>query len=211
MRCVMATFYLVAGTPHIRAPEAFLPVVPEWVPAPREVVLFTGGCEVVGALSWMTRQLRLWAGIMLALYDACVFPANIKHALLCLVAGTADKLVVVSRPAASSPTTYRVVGVILCKGHKLAIYWPLITSADRAAEAATRSISAARKPSGHLASVSARAGARIASLTAAVANYTTCDDSLAASDDGHKQRQPCLSLLSLAWFHARSKLEVEGA
>jgi hypothetical protein len=74
MRCVMATFYLVAGTPHIRAPEAFLPVVPEWVPAPREVVLFTGGCEVVGALSWMTRQLRLWAGIMLALYDACVFP-----------------------------------------------------------------------------------------------------------------------------------------
>ena len=74
MRCVMATFYLVAGTPHIRAPEAFLPVVPEWVPAPREVVLFTGGCEVVGALSLMTRQLRLWAGIMLALYDACVFP-----------------------------------------------------------------------------------------------------------------------------------------
>jgi uncharacterized membrane protein len=38
-------------------------------------------CEVVGALALVTRPLRWWAGLMLALYAAAVFPANIKHAV----------------------------------------------------------------------------------------------------------------------------------
>jgi uncharacterized membrane protein len=29
----------------------------------------------------LTRSLRWWAGVMLALYAVCVFPANIKHAV----------------------------------------------------------------------------------------------------------------------------------
>jgi uncharacterized membrane protein len=81
MRWIMAIFYFVAGIIHLRTPEAFLPIVPDWVPAPREVILFTGMCEVVGALALVTRSLRWWAGVMLALYAACVFPANIKHAV----------------------------------------------------------------------------------------------------------------------------------
>jgi uncharacterized membrane protein len=62
-------------------PDAFLPTVPDWVPMPREVVLFTGACEIVGAFELLTRSLRWWAGVMLALYAVCVFPANIKHAI----------------------------------------------------------------------------------------------------------------------------------
>jgi uncharacterized membrane protein len=80
MRWAMAIFYLVAGILHIRAPDEFLPIMPDWVPAPREVILFTGACEVVGALALVTRPLRWWARVMFALYAACVFPANIKHA-----------------------------------------------------------------------------------------------------------------------------------
>jgi uncharacterized membrane protein len=81
MRWAMAIFYLVAGVFHIQSPDAFLPIMPDWVPAPREVILFTGVCEVVGALALVTRPLRWWAGLMLALYAAAVFPANIKHAV----------------------------------------------------------------------------------------------------------------------------------
>jgi uncharacterized membrane protein len=81
MRWAMAVFYFTAGTLHLRYPEAFVPIVPDWVPSPREVILFTGVCELAGALALMTRQLRWWAGVMLALYAACVFPANIKHAI----------------------------------------------------------------------------------------------------------------------------------
>jgi uncharacterized membrane protein len=81
MRLAMAIFYLVAGVLHIQSPDAFLPIMPDWVPAPHEVILFTGACEVVGALALVTRPLRWWAGVMLALYAAGVFPANIKHAI----------------------------------------------------------------------------------------------------------------------------------
>ena len=81
MRVVMAAFYLTAGIVHLAAPDAFLPIVPDWVPLPRETVLATGLCELAGSLALMTRRLRRLAGIMLALYAVCVFPANIKHAL----------------------------------------------------------------------------------------------------------------------------------
>jgi uncharacterized membrane protein len=81
MRWTMAAFYLVAGTGHLLRPEAFLPIVPAWVPRPREVVLLTGLCEIAGALALLMPRLRVLAGIMLALYALCVWPANIKHAI----------------------------------------------------------------------------------------------------------------------------------
>src|ERR1700688_4651429 len=81
MRWAMAIFYFVAGVLHLLRPEAFLPIMPNWVPAPREVILFTGACEIAGAVALVTRSLRWWAGVMLALYAAGVFPANIKHAV----------------------------------------------------------------------------------------------------------------------------------
>ena len=65
---------------HLAAPDSFLPIVPGWVPAPREVVLITGGCEIAGAIGLLTRHFRVWAGIALAAYAICVFPANLKHA-----------------------------------------------------------------------------------------------------------------------------------
>jgi uncharacterized membrane protein len=80
MRCMMAVFYGAAGFVHLGSPDAFLPIVPGWVPYPHEVILITGVCEIIGAVALLTRQLRWWAGTMLALYAVCVFPANIKHA-----------------------------------------------------------------------------------------------------------------------------------
>jgi uncharacterized membrane protein len=77
----MAAFYLVAGIVHLVAPDQFLPIVPDFVPLPREVVLATGVCEIAGSLALLTTRLRWYAGLMLALYAVCVFPANIKHAV----------------------------------------------------------------------------------------------------------------------------------
>jgi len=54
--------------------------VPDWVPAPRVTVLATGLCEVAGAGGLLTQRFRWVAGVMLALYAVCVFPANVKHA-----------------------------------------------------------------------------------------------------------------------------------
>jgi uncharacterized membrane protein len=80
MRWVMAAFYAVAGLGHITMPGAFLPIVPDWVPWPREVILVTGLCELMGSVALITTRFRALAGIMLALYALCVWPANIKHA-----------------------------------------------------------------------------------------------------------------------------------
>ena len=80
MRLVMAAFYFAAGVVHLYAPDAFLPIMPDWVPQPSAVIVATGLCEIAGALALLTPQWRRAAGIMLALYAVCVFPANIKHA-----------------------------------------------------------------------------------------------------------------------------------
>ena len=81
LRYLLAAAYFFVGVVHLRSPDVFLPIVPEWVPFPRETVLATGACEVAGAIALLTTRLRYAAGVMLGLYAVCVYPANVKHAL----------------------------------------------------------------------------------------------------------------------------------
>jgi uncharacterized membrane protein len=86
-RWVMAALYLAAGIFHLSTPDTFVMITPAWVPFPHQVILATGLCEIAGAFGLMTRSLRRAAGIALALYAVCVFPANIKHAFEGVPAG----------------------------------------------------------------------------------------------------------------------------
>lgn len=81
MRWIMAALYVVAGIAHLTLTDKFLAIVPDWVPYPGHVVLFTGVCEILGAIALVTTRLRRLAGIMFALYAICVFPANVKQAI----------------------------------------------------------------------------------------------------------------------------------
>ncbi len=81
MRYVMAAFYFAAGVAHLVTPGGFLAIIPPWVPFPEAVIAFTGVCELAGAVGLVTKRLRWWAGVMLAAYAVCVFPANIRHAV----------------------------------------------------------------------------------------------------------------------------------
>jgi uncharacterized membrane protein len=65
---------------HLIAPDSLMPLMPAWVPWPREVILFTGACEIAGAAGLVFRHTRPFAGLMLALYALCVWPANFHHA-----------------------------------------------------------------------------------------------------------------------------------
>ena len=80
LRLVLAAAYLAAGVLHLYMPAPFLRITPAWVPFPATVIAFTGLCEVAGAIGLMLPRLRWWAGVMLAAYAVCVYPANIKHA-----------------------------------------------------------------------------------------------------------------------------------
>jgi uncharacterized membrane protein len=81
-RWLLAVFYFFAGVAHLRSPNGFLAITPDWVPWPETVIALTGVCEIAGAiaLAFMPRM-RAAAGIGLALYAVCVYPANIKHAV----------------------------------------------------------------------------------------------------------------------------------
>ena len=90
-RWLLALSYLVAGVAHLRSPGGFIAITPHWVPDPARVIVLTGLAELAGALGLMLPYrwtpasllpgLRKAAGIGLALYALCVWPANINHAL----------------------------------------------------------------------------------------------------------------------------------
>jgi len=80
LRWPLAVIFFSVGIIHLHWTSVFLPIMPGWVPYPRDIILFTGGCELAGSVGLITRRFRYLAGVMLALYAVCVFPANIKHA-----------------------------------------------------------------------------------------------------------------------------------
>jgi uncharacterized membrane protein len=80
MRWVLAAFFVAAGIAHLWVPEKLLLIMPVWVPFPTAVIMLTGVFELVASTALVTRPLRWWAGIALALYALAVWPANFKHA-----------------------------------------------------------------------------------------------------------------------------------
>jgi uncharacterized membrane protein len=109
MRWMLAAFFAAGGVAHLMVPADFLKITPDWVPFAPLVIFVTGLCELAGAAAlvaddvWSTifsenrrppsdqvrgraffgitlRSLRIWAGIALAIYTVCVWPANFKHA-----------------------------------------------------------------------------------------------------------------------------------
>ncbi|MFM2370397.1 MAG: hypothetical protein RIS85_119 [Pseudomonadota bacterium] len=85
LRWILAAFYGLAGVIHLAAPAPFLKIMPTWVPLPGQVVFWTGIAELLGAVGLaqsLSIRLRRSAGVGLALYAVCVFPANINHFII---------------------------------------------------------------------------------------------------------------------------------
>lgn len=81
MRWLLAAFYTAAGVAHLIAPDKLLSITPSWVPFAPQVIMLTGIYEIAASLALVTRPLRWWAGVTMALYALCVWPANFKHAM----------------------------------------------------------------------------------------------------------------------------------
>jgi len=82
LRVLLAALYGFAGYMHFVKPDPFVSITPDWVPFAHAVVFWTGVAEVMGAAALIqpfSRPLRQAAGIGLALYALCVWPANINH------------------------------------------------------------------------------------------------------------------------------------
>lgn len=70
-----------SGVVHLARPEVYLPLMPSWVPAHREVILGSGVAELACAAGLAlptTRRAAGWASVLLLLG---VYPGNIKMAV----------------------------------------------------------------------------------------------------------------------------------
>ena len=81
LRVITALFYFSAGVMHLKSPGGFLAITPDWVPLPHAVVFITGVAEIAGAIGLLLPLFQRAAGLGLALYALCVWPANFNHAL----------------------------------------------------------------------------------------------------------------------------------
>jgi len=77
---VMGIFYVVAGANHFLNPDFYMPMMPPYLPAHRELVFLSGLAEVVlgAAVLPIGQPLAAWGIILLLL---AVYPANIHIAL----------------------------------------------------------------------------------------------------------------------------------
>lgn len=76
----LALGFAVSGTVHLVKPEVYLPLMPSWVPAHKEVILASGVAEIACAAGLAvpaTRRAAGWASVLLLLG---VYPGNIKMA-----------------------------------------------------------------------------------------------------------------------------------
>jgi len=87
-RLTIAPLYLLAGAIHIARPDLFMQVMPPALPYPLVIVVLTGAAEIAGAVGLFVPRTRAAAGVALALYAVCVYPANILHAVHDLSTGT---------------------------------------------------------------------------------------------------------------------------
>ena len=78
---VLALGFAVSGTVHLAKPEVYLPLMPSWVPAHREIILASGVAEIACAAGLAvpaTRRAAGWASVLLLLG---VYPGNVKMAV----------------------------------------------------------------------------------------------------------------------------------
>jgi len=81
MRWILAALYTAAGIAHLGGRDNLLENTPSWVPFAPQVILVTGLFELAASIALLTNPLRRPAGIALAAYAICVWPANFKHAI----------------------------------------------------------------------------------------------------------------------------------
>lgn len=78
---VMAAFYVAAGMNHFVSPDVYLPMMPPYLPAHRELIMLSGVAEVGLGIAVLAPMLRQWAAWGLVVLLMAVFPANLHIAM----------------------------------------------------------------------------------------------------------------------------------
>ena len=80
-RLPLALFFLVAGVLHFVRPRMYEAIMPEGLPAQRELVYASGVAEIAGGAGVLAERTAPAAGWWLIATLVAVFPANVNMAL----------------------------------------------------------------------------------------------------------------------------------
>jgi len=80
-RSVLGAFFLGAGLLHFLKPRPYEAIVPEALPAHREIVYLSGIAEMAGGAGVLSDRTRRRAGWWLIATMLAVFPANVNMAV----------------------------------------------------------------------------------------------------------------------------------
>lgn len=78
---VVASAFAGSGAVHLVAPQVYEPLMPSWVPAHRQVIVWSGVAELLCAAGLMLPQTRRAAGYASAALLTGVYVGNVKMAV----------------------------------------------------------------------------------------------------------------------------------
>ena len=84
---ILVALFLASGVLHFVNPDAFMWLMPPWLPWPTELIYLSGVFELVAAVGLIFRQ--KWAGALADLTLLAVWPANIWFAFSVIPSGDA--------------------------------------------------------------------------------------------------------------------------
>ncbi len=73
----MALLYVAAGSMHFAHPQVYEHIMPSYLPAPHQLVLFSGAAEIAGGIGLLVPKVRQAAAWGLVCLLVAVFPANL--------------------------------------------------------------------------------------------------------------------------------------
>ncbi len=80
-RASMALMLVVIGIAHFTNIEQMVQIMPDFMPAKREIVYFTGMCELMAVVGLLWNRTVRLASILLIIFFVLVLPANIVGSL----------------------------------------------------------------------------------------------------------------------------------
>jgi uncharacterized membrane protein len=80
-RIAMAAMLIATGISHFTNAEQMVAMMPDFMPAKRELVYFTGACELVAVVGLIWNRTARLASILLIVFFVLVLPANIAGSL----------------------------------------------------------------------------------------------------------------------------------
>ncbi|MBA2734276.1 MAG: DoxX family membrane protein [Acidobacteria bacterium] len=81
LRFLLSLFFVIAGAMHFLSPQAYMQIMPPFLPSPLFLIYLSGVCEIAGGIGVLLPRSRRIAGYGLIALLIAVFPANIYMAV----------------------------------------------------------------------------------------------------------------------------------